>query len=86
MWFTAFTYYCGIWQSNSTHEASAAKVDQYISAELPDPIFDSLGFSLVQEFMIHGPCVPVLAKSPFMKTIYVPRDILSHCSLRQLLI
>jgi hypothetical protein len=27
-----------------------------ISAELPDPLLDPLGFSLVQEFMLHGPC------------------------------
>lgn len=57
-----------VWQSNSTHEASAAKVDQYISAELPNPIFDPLGFSLVQEFMMHGPCGPLQTKCPFMKS------------------
>ncbi|WVZ85278.1 LOW QUALITY PROTEIN: hypothetical protein U9M48_032225, partial [Paspalum notatum var. saurae] len=37
-------------------EQTAEDVDKYISAELPDPKVDPLGFSLVQEFMIHGPC------------------------------
>jgi hypothetical protein len=31
-------------------------IDVDISAELPDPLLDPLGFSLVQEFMVHGPC------------------------------
>ena len=45
-----------VWQADCGPEPSAAFVDQYISAEIPDPREDPLGFVLVQEFMMHGPC------------------------------
>ncbi|WVZ65260.1 hypothetical protein U9M48_014656, partial [Paspalum notatum var. saurae] len=56
-----------VWQSETGHEPSVEDVDKYISAELPDPNIDPLGFSLVQEFMMHGPCGPANPKSPCMK-------------------
>ena len=45
-----------VWQSDTGREPSVEEVDKYISAELPDPNLDPLAFSLVQEFMLHGPC------------------------------
>ena len=56
-----------IWQTDSNRETSAAFVDQFISAELPDPKEDPLGFVLVQEFMMHGPCGELDPKCPCMK-------------------
>lgn len=56
-----------VWQTRSDHGASPDEVDKYISAELPDPENDPLGFSLVQEFMIHGPCGSANPASPCMK-------------------
>ena len=31
-------------------------IDSFISAEIPDPIEDLLGYSLVSQFMMHDPC------------------------------
>jgi hypothetical protein len=33
-----------------------AVIDSFVSAEIPDPNEDPLGFILVSEFMMHGPC------------------------------
>ncbi|WVZ62106.1 hypothetical protein U9M48_011891, partial [Paspalum notatum var. saurae] len=56
-----------VWQSDTGREQTAEDVDKYISAELPDPKVDPLGFSLVQEFMIHGPCGHANPSSQCMK-------------------
>jgi len=56
-----------IWQADSDREPSAAFVDQFIFAELPDPKEDPLGFVLVQEFMMHGPCGDINPNCPCMK-------------------
>ena len=37
-------------------EVTAALIDSFISAEIPDPVEDPLGYILVSEFMMHGPC------------------------------
>ncbi|XP_074381036.1 uncharacterized protein LOC141721793 [Apium graveolens] len=31
-------------------------VDNFVSAEIPDPLLDPVGYAAVKEFMIHGPC------------------------------
>ncbi|GJY14885.1 DNA helicase [Tanacetum coccineum] len=36
----------------------AVDVDQYISAELPDPKSDPQGYGVISEMMVHGPCRP----------------------------
>jgi hypothetical protein len=45
-----------VWQVQGVLLVTPSDVDYDISAELPDPSVDPLGFSLVQEFMLHGPC------------------------------
>ncbi|KAM3224586.1 hypothetical protein ACQJBY_057767 [Aegilops geniculata] len=45
-----------VWQKGTSAEPSIVEIDRTISAELPDPSVDPLGFLLVQEFMMHGPC------------------------------
>ncbi|XP_074327560.1 uncharacterized protein LOC141665475 [Apium graveolens] len=34
----------------------STNVDKYVSAELPDPETDPVGYAVVQSIMIHGPC------------------------------
>ncbi|GKA92197.1 DNA helicase, partial [Tanacetum coccineum] len=34
----------------------ASQIDEYISAELPDPVKDPRGYKVVSELMLHGPC------------------------------
>ncbi|XP_031127489.1 uncharacterized protein LOC116029578 [Ipomoea triloba] len=45
---------------------TADMIDQFISAEIPDPIMDNAYFNAVDEFMIHGPCGRARPKSPCM--------------------
>jgi len=56
-----------IWQAGNNREPSPNFVDQFISAELPNPVEDPLGFVLVQEFMMHGPCGTLDPNCPCMK-------------------
>ncbi|XP_074336664.1 uncharacterized protein LOC141673827 [Apium graveolens] len=44
-------------------------VDNYVSAEIPDPLLDPVGYAAVKEFMIHGPCGLQNVKSPCMKDL-----------------
>ena len=34
----------------------AEKIDSYISAQLPDPKKDPIGYDAISSFMVHGPC------------------------------
>jgi hypothetical protein len=45
-----------VWQVKNNNPLTPDDVDADISAELPDPLLDPLGFILVQEFMLHVPC------------------------------
>ncbi|CAN1284668.1 hypothetical protein LINPERPRIM_LOCUS18701 [Linum perenne] len=38
-----------------------------ISAELPDPTLDPIGYEVLTEFMVHGPCGEARPSSPCMK-------------------
>jgi hypothetical protein len=42
-------------------------IDSFVSAEIPDPVEDPLGYALVAEFMMHGPCGKDKPKCPCMK-------------------
>lgn len=56
-----------IWLKDTTHEPSASFINSFISAEIPDPLIDPLGYILVDEFMVHGPCGDLNAKCACMK-------------------
>jgi hypothetical protein len=56
-----------VWQVKNNNLLTPDDVDADISAELRDPLLDPLGFSLVQEFMLHGPCGDNNPNSPCMK-------------------
>ncbi|GJU75431.1 DNA helicase [Tanacetum coccineum] len=45
----------------------AKEVDQYISAELPDPETDPEGYRVVSEMMVHGPCGEINSDTVCMK-------------------
>lgn len=42
-------------------------IDSYISAEIPDLEKDPLGYALVAEHMIRGPCGPLKPNFPCMR-------------------
>ena len=43
------------------------QIDKLISAEIPDPQEDPLGYNVVAEFMMHGPCGLAKTNAPCMK-------------------
>lgn len=49
------------------HGPSPSFIDGLMSAELLDPLVDPLGYALVDEFMVHGPCGAYNAKCACMK-------------------
>ncbi|WVZ82292.1 hypothetical protein U9M48_029572 [Paspalum notatum var. saurae] len=59
--------HCLVWLADGSKEFSASVVDKFICAEIPDVNTDSLGYALVDEFMMHGPCGDDNKKCPCMK-------------------
>jgi hypothetical protein len=57
-----------VWQDKEERgEVSPALIDSFVCAEIPDPVKDPLGYALVAEFMMHGPCGEDHPKCPCMK-------------------
>nr|GEU59556.1 DNA helicase [Tanacetum cinerariifolium] len=56
-----------LWVDSDSKIKRAEDVDQYISAELPDPRIDLDGYNIVFEMMIHGPCGAANMKASCMK-------------------
>ncbi|KAM0834024.1 hypothetical protein ACQ4PT_063881 [Festuca glaucescens] len=57
-----------VWQDKEKRgEVTPALIDSFVSAEIPDPVEDPLGYALVAEFMMHGPCGEHNPKCPCMK-------------------
>lgn len=55
------------WLADDNREVSPTPIDSFISAEISDPIPDPLGYVLVSEFMINGPCGSLNERCPCMK-------------------
>ncbi|GJY09724.1 DNA helicase [Tanacetum coccineum] len=45
-----------LWFDSSSKIRNAVEIDEYISAEIPDPVEDPKGYKVVTELMMHGPC------------------------------
>lgn len=45
-----------IWLDNASREKLKSNVDNFVSAEIPDPFTDPVGYAAVKSFMMHGPC------------------------------
>jgi hypothetical protein len=56
-----------VWLASTSSEFDASTIDGIIYAEMPDVNIDPLGYALVDEFMIHGPCGAYNRKCPCMK-------------------
>lgn len=56
-----------VWLVGNKSEFSASNVDDIICAEIPDINVDPLGYALVDEFMMHGPCCVYNKRCPCMK-------------------
>lgn len=55
-----------VWLAGQT-ESSSTFIDSLVSTELPDISVDPLGYALVEEFMMHGPCGGLNKECPYMK-------------------
>ncbi|CAN0897206.1 ATP-dependent DNA helicase PIF1 [Linum grandiflorum] len=56
-----------LWLSDNYKPKTPPMVDKIISAELPDPLLDPVGYESVTKFMLHGPCGQMRPSSPCMK-------------------
>jgi hypothetical protein len=67
-----------VWLNKSTYEITPDIIDKWISAEIPNPMQDPLGYILVSEHMMHGPCGDKNEKCPCMKkgkcSKYYPKE------------
>lgn len=56
-----------VWLESNTKDPRPSFIDSIISAEIPDKSVDPLGYSIVDEFMVHGPCGELNKKCACMK-------------------
>ena len=56
-----------VWVSADTSQPTSMYIDSFVSAEIPDPKEDPLGYALVAEQMVHGPCGRYNMSCPCMK-------------------
>jgi hypothetical protein len=59
--------HCLVWLANRSSDFDASTIDGFICAEVPDFRTDPLGYVLVDEFMMHGPCCQHNKRCPCMK-------------------
>lgn len=58
-----------IWLDSDSKKKLSSNVDQFVSAEIPDPSKDKIGYAAVARHMMHGPCGRDNSKSPCMKNM-----------------
>ncbi|XP_047949388.1 uncharacterized protein LOC125195255 [Salvia hispanica] len=67
--------------SNEDKQPHPRRIDEIISAEIPDPVIDPYYHECVKELMMHGPCGVVRKSSPCMRdgrcTKYYPKKFVS---------
>ncbi|CAN0839975.1 hypothetical protein LINGRAHAP2_LOCUS2707 [Linum grandiflorum] len=56
-----------IWLADCDKPKTPLLVDKIISAELPNPLLDPVGYEAVTKFMLHGPCGDARPSCPCMK-------------------
>lgn len=55
-----------IWLDAEFKRNLTNNVDKFVTAEIPDPITDPVGYDAVRSLMIHGPCGLKNPRSPCM--------------------
>lgn len=76
-----------IWLEPNDKLKSPSIVDSIISAELPNPIIDPLGYDAVTKYMLHGPCGFANNRSPCMRndicSKHYPKTFTSHTIIEE---
>ncbi|XP_074352238.1 uncharacterized protein LOC141691393 [Apium graveolens] len=71
-----------IWLHPDDRPKTTEQIDKMVSAEIPDPEIDPVGYNAVSNYMIHGPCGPDYTKSSCMVKgncmKYFPKRYNSH--------
>ncbi|XP_074327944.1 uncharacterized protein LOC141665858 [Apium graveolens] len=71
-----------IWLHPNDRPKTTEQIDKMVSAEIPDPSIDPVGYEAVKNYMIHGPCGTDCVKSPCMVKgcciKYFPKRYNSH--------
>ncbi|OMO52744.1 DNA helicase PIF1, ATP-dependent [Corchorus olitorius] len=55
-----------LWLEHSSAFRNSTTIDKYISAEIPDPSIDPVGYDAVRNIMMHGPCGLAKTNAPCM--------------------
>ncbi|XP_074346691.1 uncharacterized protein LOC141685496 [Apium graveolens] len=55
-----------IWLHPNDRPKTTEQIDKMVSAEIPDPSIDPVGYEAVKNYMIHGPCGTDCVNSPCM--------------------
>nr|GEX07881.1 DNA helicase [Tanacetum cinerariifolium] len=58
-----------LWVNSKDKIKDAEQIDEYISAEIPDPVEDPKGHKLVTKLMMHGPCCGANLSASCMQNI-----------------
>lgn len=71
-----------IWLSADSKRNLNANIDTFVSAEIPDPAIDPVGYAAVKSLMIHGPCGLQNPKCACMKKMkcskHFPKRLVNH--------
>jgi len=65
-----------VWVDKKGNEITAEIIDAWITSEIPDPTTDPLGYIMVSEHMLHGPC----GEKNFELYLYEKRQVLKILS------
>jgi len=76
-----------VWLDKNGYEVTSKTIDSWISAEIVDPEIDPLGYTLVAEHMMHGPCGEKNWNCPCMKkgkcSKFYPKDFVENTTFSE---
>jgi hypothetical protein len=75
------------WVSTDTTQPTPKLIDSIITAEIPNPETNALGYVLIIEHMVHGPCGDFNVNAPCMKNDFCskgyPKDFQEETTINE---